>query len=52
LVWTVLAPSQASSEVSMCTLSQINMESYDDDLKNFEAHGAAPRGCPSLHTCP
>jgi pimeloyl-ACP methyl ester carboxylesterase len=25
----------------MCTLSQINMESYDDDLKNFEAHGAA-----------
>jgi pimeloyl-ACP methyl ester carboxylesterase len=26
----------------MCTLSQINMESYDDDLKNFEAHGAAP----------
>ena len=40
-VWTVLAPSQASSEVSMCTLSQINMESYDDDLKNFEAHGAA-----------
>jgi pimeloyl-ACP methyl ester carboxylesterase len=26
----------------MCTLSQIKMESYDDDLKNFEAHGAAP----------
>jgi pimeloyl-ACP methyl ester carboxylesterase len=26
----------------MCTLSQINMESYDGDLKNFEAHGAAP----------
>src|ERR1700681_299527 len=26
----------------MCTLSQINMESYDDDLKNFEAHGASP----------
>ena len=25
----------------MCTLSQINMESYDDDLKNFEARGAA-----------
>jgi pimeloyl-ACP methyl ester carboxylesterase len=27
---------------SFCTFSQINMESYDDDLKNFEAHGAAP----------
>jgi pimeloyl-ACP methyl ester carboxylesterase len=25
----------------MCNLSQINMESYDDDLKNFEARGAA-----------
>ena len=31
----------------MCTLSQINMESYDDDLKNFEAHGAAPLPVPS-----
>jgi pimeloyl-ACP methyl ester carboxylesterase len=26
----------------MCTLSQINMESHDDDLENFEAQGAAP----------
>jgi pimeloyl-ACP methyl ester carboxylesterase len=25
-----------------CAFSQINMESYDDDLKNFEAHSAAP----------
>jgi alpha-beta hydrolase superfamily lysophospholipase len=26
----------------LCTLSQVDMESYDDDLKNFAAHGAVP----------
>jgi hypothetical protein len=31
-----------SSEGSLLTSSEINMKSYDDDLRNFEAHGAAP----------
>jgi alpha-beta hydrolase superfamily lysophospholipase len=30
------------SEGSLLTSSEINMKSYDDDLRNFEAHGAAP----------
>src|ERR1700719_2762187 len=31
-----------SSEESLLTSSEINMKSYDDDLRNFEANGAAP----------
>jgi hypothetical protein len=40
LVWTVLAP--VAGLFRSVHLSQTNMDSYDDDLKNFEAHGAAP----------
>jgi pimeloyl-ACP methyl ester carboxylesterase len=36
---------------STCTLSQIRMKSYDDDLKDFEAHGAATLPATSDHGC-
>jgi pimeloyl-ACP methyl ester carboxylesterase len=43
-VWrplSFLPASQATPEASLCS-SQFDMETSDDDLVNFEAHGAAP----------